>query len=142
LARIGELEDQLRGSQRFDGDALQLLRATAAGAFVPTNQQLYAARIILERDLDARVVELDANRAALEEQRRDYDRGTRVLDDLIAKFEEICRDRSDKLDGLVQSGDVTPEAAAILRGWYVDPDEALSWARSSPMRITASASAS
>jgi hypothetical protein len=123
-ARIAELEDQLRAKQIFDGDSLSLLRATQRGEYVPSNVQLYAAKVIFEKELDKRRLELDGHAAELEAERQEYADGGKRLAELIAQFAEFVRDRSDELDALVASGGVTPAAAKEIRSWF-DPGEPL-----------------
>jgi hypothetical protein len=118
-ALIAELQDQLRAQQVFDGDALALLRATQRGEYVPSNVQLYAAKVIFDKELDQRRIELDGHRAALEDERREYADGGERLAQLVAEFGEFVRDRSDELDALVAAGDVTPTAAQEIRSWFV-----------------------
>lgn len=120
-AKIAVLEHEM-AIQPFPGDSLALLEATQHGTYVPTNPQLYAARLLVERDFDKRRAELDGQRASLEEQARQYHDGDATLERLIADFEQFTADREAELSALVAAGDVTPAGAKAIRSWFIKPE--------------------
>jgi hypothetical protein len=113
--RLADLEAE-KAAAGWPGDATGMLVATYKGEYHPTPPQLYAAKIVYDRELDRNRAELDAQRRALDERDR---AGDATLEKLIAQFAEFTADRSAELDALVAAGDVTPSGAETIRSWFI-----------------------
>jgi hypothetical protein len=123
-----ELYLKTNGASIFEGDALAFLTAVYKDEALPLhvrfNAALACAPFERPRMSDARALLLEARAKEISEAelKRQQDEGDRRLTALEAAWNRLTNENEAELQGLIESGDITPRGAAWVRSMWRQPE--------------------
>ena len=133
--QVGDLQFQLNYGKQFAGDSKALLTATYKAEYYPSQEQLYAAKTLLEKEYpsDAPGAQYDAGGkiiAYLPANGRDPDLYRDEVEarewvqaQLRRQEREVHRQWDARLHRWIREGKLTEEQALLMRGlWHEDGD--------------------